>query len=131
MALTLPQAIILDGICCRHSVIPYYSSSNLSAFICFAIAFYRSFDDAHDHETLTAPASRSIHDPMFCHYHFHFLSQLGWRRLISYELFPFLAALLARLRACWGLRGDSVEMMTMYRARQYKSFIVFPSAIMA
>jgi hypothetical protein len=45
--------------------------------------------------------------------------KMSWRRLITYELFPFLARLLARLLAIWCSRQDLVEMVPMYRVRQY------------
>lgn len=101
-----------------HGLRSIYSSSYLfvlnffSVSVSLSLARYITIDDAHDHDIITDPISRRFYDPDHALFRsisqfglaFHFHSErsvekLRWRRLISYDIFPFLAVLFARLRA--------------------------------
>lgn len=95
-----------------RSISHIYTTSNLFIFHSLSLSFARSIDDTHDHDTIT-PLVLRPHDhdllfrPLFLP---DWFAELSWRRLISYELFPFLAALFARLRAV--NRGVQKDLLT-------------------
>ena len=79
----------LSLICSTSNVFVHLSLVALSRPSCY---------DFDDHDNLTASHLRHSHDPIpRSSLHHDVLMNMGWRRLITYELFPFLAQLLAKL----------------------------------